>query len=120
MEKTREQELAKAVGKAIAQKRLSAGFTQEEVAESLGIGYEAVSRMERGMIIPTVTRLVELAETLGCEVTDLVTKGSDRATDQAQVIAKKLDRLSSTDRVAVMEIMEILTDRLAAKKGSTH
>jgi transcriptional regulator with XRE-family HTH domain len=88
------------------------------VAESLGIGYEAVSRMERGLIIPTVTRLVELAETLDCNVAELVTQSSDRATDQAQVIAQKLQRLTAADRAATMEIMDILIDRLAAIKKS--
>lgn len=116
MEKIREQQLAKAVGKAIASKRLTAGLTQEEVAESLGIGYEAVSRMERGLIIPTVARLVELAETLDCDVAELVTQISDRAIDQAQVIAQKLQRLTATDRAVTLEIMDILTNRLAIKK----
>lgn len=116
MEKIREQQLAKAVGKAIASKRLTAGLTQEEVAESLGIGYEAVSRMERGLIIPTVARLVELAETLDCDVAELITQISDRAIDQAQVIAQKLQRLTATDRAVALDIMDILTNRLAIKK----
>lgn len=39
--------LAKAVGRAIAYQRQQRGMTQEEVAERLQIGMEAVSRMER-------------------------------------------------------------------------
>lgn len=41
--------LAKAVGRAIAYQRQQRGMTQEEVAERLQIGMEAVSRMERGL-----------------------------------------------------------------------
>ncbi|MCE9864139.1 helix-turn-helix domain-containing protein, partial [Aeromonas caviae] len=41
------EQLAKNVGKAIGRQRNQAGFTQEQVAEHLNIGMEAVSRMER-------------------------------------------------------------------------
>lgn len=43
------EQLAKNVGKAIGRQRNQAGFTQEQVAEHLNIGMEAVSRMERGL-----------------------------------------------------------------------
>lgn len=51
------EELAKSVGKAIGRQRQQAGLTQEQVAEHLDIGMEAVSRMERGLVVPTVVRL---------------------------------------------------------------
>lgn len=116
MEKTRELRLAKAVGKAIASRRSKLRLTQEDVAERLGIGYEAVSRMERGLNIPTVTRLIELAEVLDCAVSELVTQSSDRALDQAKVIAQKIQRLSAKDRSATLQIMDILSDRLSSHR----
>ncbi len=51
------EELAKSVGKAIGRQRQQAGLTQDQVAEHLDIGMEAVSRMERGKVVPTVVRL---------------------------------------------------------------
>ena len=60
--------LAKSVGKAIGRQRQQAGLTQEQVAEHLKIGMEAVSRMERGLVVPTVVRLAELAQLFGCEL----------------------------------------------------
>lgn len=39
--------LAEAVGRAIARQRIRCRLTQEDVAERLGIGNEAVSRIER-------------------------------------------------------------------------
>jgi DNA-binding XRE family transcriptional regulator len=51
------------IGRAIAKHRIASGFTQEEVAERLNIGNEAVSRMERGVVMRLVARLLELAET---------------------------------------------------------
>ncbi len=67
--------LAKSVGKAISHKRTQAGFTQEHVAEHLNIGMEAVSRMERGIVVPTVVRLAELAQLFGCELADFLRGG---------------------------------------------
>jgi transcriptional regulator with XRE-family HTH domain len=61
MAKTKVDALALSVGKAIAARRQDAGLTQEQVAEQLKIGNEAVSRMERGLVMPTVARLLELA-----------------------------------------------------------
>lgn len=116
MEKKRELRLAQTVGKAIASRRLGLGLTQEDVAERLGIGYEAVSRMERGLNIPTVTRLIELAEVLDCAVSELVTQSSDRALDQAKVIAQKIQRLSAKDRSATLQIVDILSDRLSSHR----
>ena len=55
-------EINKRIGKAIAKQRQQSGYTQEQVAEMLEIGNEAVSRMERGLITPNVVRLIELAE----------------------------------------------------------
>ncbi|MBV7515889.1 helix-turn-helix domain-containing protein, partial [Pseudomonas sp. PDM25] len=49
------------VGRAIAKQRSRRGLTQEEVAERLGVGNEAVSRIERGIVMPNIERLLELA-----------------------------------------------------------
>ena len=56
--------LAEQISCCIAKLRLAAGLTQYQVAEKLGLGYEAVSRMERGVTIPSVIRLADLAEML--------------------------------------------------------
>ncbi|MGS0735065.1 MULTISPECIES: helix-turn-helix transcriptional regulator [unclassified Pseudomonas] len=53
--------MAGVVGRAIAKQRIRSGLTQEEVAERLGVGNEAVSRIERGVVIPNIGRLLEFA-----------------------------------------------------------
>ena len=47
-------ELFKSIGKALAQKRESCNLTQEQLSVALSIGPEAISRMERGITMPTV------------------------------------------------------------------
>lgn len=66
------------VGRAIARQRVRCELTQEQVAERLGIGNEAVSRIERGIVMPNIERLVALASIFGCETADLLTEASAR------------------------------------------
>ena len=66
------EEINRRIGRAIAQYRQRSGLTQEQVAEKLQIGNEAVSRMERGLIMPNVVRLLELAEIFDCTAAELL------------------------------------------------
>lgn len=110
-----QEQLAVVIGRAIAKHRVASGFTQEQVAEALGIGNEAVSRMERGLVMPTVARLVELADLFECNAADLLTEVSSRTSDQAKYVAQLLAKLGGNDRAMVVEIVERLAGRLAKR-----
>lgn len=111
--------LSNLVGKAIAKRRMASELTQEQVAERLGIGVEAVSRLERGVALPTVIRLGELADIFQCKIEDLVTEASPRVSDQAKHIEQLLLSLESDDRLMVLELVEKLTYRLSGKQKRT-
>lgn len=100
------------IGNAIAKMRKQKDLTQEEVAEKLGIGVEAVSRIERGIVIPTVQRLLVLADIFSCDAADLLTDASSRGQDQALKLAKLIEPLSIEDRKLVTEMVERLATRL--------
>ncbi|NMZ46034.1 helix-turn-helix domain-containing protein [Pseudomonas oryzihabitans] len=104
--------LAGLVGRAIARQRIRCGFTQEQIAERLGIGNEAVSRIERGLVMPNIERLLSLAEVFGCEAADLLTEASARPQDQARHLETRLATLNAEDRQLVMELLESLIQRL--------
>ncbi|MFB2832581.1 helix-turn-helix domain-containing protein [Aeromonas jandaei] len=104
------EELAKSVGKAIGRQRQLAGLTQEKVAERLRIGMEAVSRMERGLVVPTVVRLAQL---FGCELADFLRETSNRPTEQGIVLSQQLAKLKAADRALVLEVVDKLVARLA-------
>lgn len=112
MQKVNSLTLNKHIGETIAKYRQDAGLTQNDVAEKLEIGYEAVSRMERGVVMPTVERLVELAEIFNCEAADLLTKSSNRTEDQAVQIHGMLSTLEENDRKLILQIVEMLSQRL--------
>lgn len=113
MPKNDSKQLAELVGRAIARQRAGCGLSQEQVAERLGIGSEAVSRIERGIVMPNVERLVELAAIFGCETADLLTEGSSRPEDQARRLQSLLSTLKAADRALVLEVVERLVERLS-------
>ena len=113
MAKTESKQLAELVGQAIARQRIRCKLSQEQVAEKLGIGSEAVSRIERGVVMPNIERLIELATVFGCETADLLTEGSTRQEDQARRLQGLLSVLDSDDRTLVLEFVESLVARLS-------
>jgi transcriptional regulator with XRE-family HTH domain len=113
-------QVAQAAGAGIARLRARAGLTQENVAESLGIGIEAVSRLERGVVDPSVSRLVELAELFGCGMDELLLPGSSRPRDQAMAISQEIAGLPPKDREALVQIVRQLVEMLRSKQPKRH
>ena len=59
------------LGKKIKQLRFKAGLTQEQLAEKIGVGPQAVSKWENAVAMPDITALPLLAETFGVSIDDL-------------------------------------------------
>ena len=51
--------------------RLAKGFTQEQLANELGVEISQISRIERGVINTSVTTLYAIAKTLKIDVSQL-------------------------------------------------
>ena len=115
---TQEELVNRKIGKTIAKKRKAAGFTQEQVAERLGIGNEAFSRIERGLVSPGIFKLYELADLFGCGVETFLIEGSRRSTDQAEHLERLVSRLSAPDRQLIVGIVERLSHRLGKESRS--
>ncbi len=64
------------VGRRISVMRKNAGLTQMELANSLGISYQAVSNWERGISMPDISNLGALAKMLGVTVDEII--GDDK------------------------------------------
>lgn len=111
---TDQKNLAEAVGRAIARQRMRAGLTQEDVAERLGVGNEAISRIERGIVIPNIVRLFDFASIFGCEATELLSEASPLPDDQASRLLSSLDQ---PNRQLLVEVVERLSERLV-RRGS--
>ena len=59
------------LGKKIRQLRRKAGFTQEQLAEKLGIGAQSVSKWENTVAMPDISLLPTLAEVFGVTIDDM-------------------------------------------------
>ena len=64
------------VGRRISVMRKDAGLTQMELANNLGISYQAVSNWERGVAMPDISNLGALAKILGVTVVEII--GDDK------------------------------------------
>jgi transcriptional regulator with XRE-family HTH domain len=60
------------VGERIRETRLKRGLTQGDLAQLCGTSVAAISHIERGTKVPTITTLVRIADALECRVTKLV------------------------------------------------
>lgn len=56
----------------LAASRKAGGYTQSEIAEKLGVSFQAVSLWERGETVPEMDRLVELASLFGISMDWLI------------------------------------------------
>jgi transcriptional regulator with XRE-family HTH domain len=63
------------IGKKIASLRKEKNITQMEMADAMGVSYQAVSNWERGNSMPDISKLPELAKLLGCSIDELLTDG---------------------------------------------
>lgn len=66
------EEIYKAIGRKIRQKRKAKKWTQEKFGELVGILPEYVSRIERGIGHPSLELLYSMAEVLECPIFDLM------------------------------------------------
>lgn len=65
-------EQAKSLGEALKARRTAAGYTQEYVAEALGVSRQAVSKWENGTSDPSTANLMALAKLYGLSVDELL------------------------------------------------
>ena len=65
----------KKVGVQISTLRKNKGLTQSELADRLGISFQAVSKWENGITLPDVSILVDLASVLETSVDHILNGG---------------------------------------------
>lgn len=60
------------LGKYLKQYRIKNGLTQADLAEKLSVSQNAISQYETGKRCPPISRIANIAKTLGCSVSDIV------------------------------------------------
>ena len=64
------------IGRKIAELRKAHNMTQFELADALGISFQAVSNWERGASMPDISKLPELAEIFGVTIDEILGKNN--------------------------------------------
>lgn len=84
-------------GKKIAALRKKKNMTQMELADEMGVSYQAVSNWERGNSMPDISKLPQLALLLGCSVDEIL--GESRETELVEQIiqGKEKEYIEETD-----------------------
>ena len=111
-------DIVKQLGASIAARRQYVGLTQEQLADSLDITADAVSRIEKGRFAPKLSRLPEIAGALDCSVADLFRGLDSKVLDRATTIADILRPLPDEGQEALVELM-VQAVRLTKKISAT-
>ena len=102
------------IGKFIAECRKTAGLTQMQLAERLGITDRAVSKWETGKAMPDSSIMLELCGILGISVNELlngekiIMENNDKKNEQLLLeMAKELERKNKTIWRSMWVIMTV-------------
>ena len=85
----------KSLGERIRQLRKAKGLTQEQLAEKLDIDNKHLSRIEKGLHMPTYKVILKLAEVLQFNIYDFSSTLLDKNHPQDQAYLKALKILNS-------------------------
>lgn len=102
--------------------RIAKNLTQMNIADALGVSYQAVSNWERGNSMPDIGKLGELSDLLGVGIEDLLGHTRDSKNieklmkkDKLEDIGMSLSELSNISPVLPPDITEQLAGELKAK-----
>lgn len=102
------------LGKKIRQLRFKAGFTQEQLAEKLGLAAQSVSKWENAVAMPDITTLPLLAEVFGVSIDDLFDLTSDQRLNR---IENSLDIAEELPQDLFREYEDFLKTQLDDKQN---
>lgn len=91
------------VGRKIKELRLKNDLTQMNLADAMGVSYQAVSNWERGNSMPDISKLGELAELLGCSIDELL--GSSKETE----LVKSVMEMEKNGEESIVEMPDVET-----------
>ena len=100
------------LGEQIKRCREKRGFTQEQLAEKIGVSIETISSIK----MPRLQNFVAIANQLGVSADELLQDELDFGfIAEANALSKKLEELSRADRKRILETMNFLIVQAGGK-----
>lgn len=93
------------VGRKIRRYRNQKNMTQLELADCMGVSYQAVSNWERGNSMPDISKLGELSERIGCSLDELL--GNSKETETIKKVIGKEEEEMAGELKSTEEISRI-------------
>ena len=93
------------IGKKIVSLRKQNNMTQMELADKMGISFQAVSNWERGSSMPDISKLPELAEIFGVSLDELL---GEKSSLVEAAVEDRLEECVKSGEVAEEEIQNVL------------
>ena len=91
----------------IIEERKHNGWSQEELADKLGVSRQSVSKWEGAQSIPDINRIIQMAEIFGV-TTDYLLKDSAKKKDSEQTITESVETAKKLPTVGMEEASEFL------------
>lgn len=110
MMKESEKTLRERLGRELRRARIALDLTQADVAERVSTDPETISRFERGATLPSLMRLLDLAEALHVTVASLLGGASPRATDEIAELGQMVAHLPPKDRRLVTAVVTAIVE----------
>ncbi len=118
--KAKDKKLAMNLGALIAARRKSLGLTQGELAEQISIEQESMSRIETGVITPSLSRLISLADALNCSIETLLRPASNRKQDQSLVMEGLLEGLDDAERAFAIRVISDFAELATSRRNKRN
>ena len=87
-------------GNAVRKRRTRLGVTLDQLADTSGVSAAALSRVERGLLSPSLRNAVAIARGLGCELGELVERGGAQVSRAGEKL-RFFDETTGIERVTL-------------------
>ena len=97
------------IGEQIKNYRKTAGLTQEQVANYLGVSTPAVNKWEKGSNMPDISILVDIADYYDISISEIINgeRKSEIMNEEERKIAKTMSDYATTEKEKIFKEMKI-------------
>ncbi|WP_052942159.1 helix-turn-helix domain-containing protein [Chromobacterium violaceum] len=103
------------MGANIKAARENLNLPQRVVAEKLGIETESLSRIERGVALPSLSSLDRLAGILEVSLVQLLSGVSAELSSLVATVQEEMEPLDEADRLFIIDQLKVLSRKLVEK-----